>query len=79
MSIFCNFNVSLDSFIVQTLEWTLPYDLYKEQLVDHAALLFTLSGQVTETKQVLATRFSFRLCIPDIVITVGLTLEQHKA
>ncbi|KAM9445693.1 protein-glutamine gamma-glutamyltransferase K-like [Clarias gariepinus] len=54
---------------VQTLEWTLPYDLYKNELVDQSALMLTLSGRVSETKQVLATQFNFRLRTPDIIIT----------
>ncbi|KAK2824912.1 hypothetical protein Q7C36_018839 [Tachysurus vachellii] len=54
---------------VQTLEWTLPYDLYKNELVDQAALMLTLSGRVSETNQVLATQFNFRLRTPDIIIT----------
>ncbi|MCI4387790.1 hypothetical protein PGIGA_G00078190 [Pangasianodon gigas] len=54
---------------VQTLEWTLPYDLYKNKLVDQAALMLTVSGRVSETNQVLATQFNFRLRTPDIIIT----------
>ncbi|KAF7696286.1 hypothetical protein HF521_006380 [Silurus meridionalis] len=54
---------------VQTLEWTLPYDMYKNDLVDQAALQLTLSGRVSETRQVLATQFNFRLRTPDIIIT----------
>ncbi|XP_060793691.1 protein-glutamine gamma-glutamyltransferase K-like isoform X2 [Neoarius graeffei] len=54
---------------VQTLEWTLPYNLYKNELVDQAALMLTLSGRVSETNQVLATQFDFRLRTPDIIIT----------
>ncbi|KAG7323416.1 hypothetical protein KOW79_013118 [Hemibagrus wyckioides] len=54
---------------VQTLEWILPYDLYKNELVDHAALMLTLSGRVSETNQVVATQFNFRLRTPDIIIT----------
>ncbi|XP_060749811.1 protein-glutamine gamma-glutamyltransferase K-like [Tachysurus vachellii] len=61
--------VKLKSSEVQTLDWTLPYDLYKEKLVDHSALMLTVLGRVSETKQVLATRFNFRLRTPDLVIT----------
>ncbi|RVE73967.1 hypothetical protein OJAV_G00036420 [Oryzias javanicus] len=50
------------------IQLTLPYDLYKDQLVDQAALMLTLSGRVKETQQVLATQFSFRLRTPDIII-----------
>lgn len=62
--------IFLDLLIVQTLDWTVPYDLYKEKLVDHAALMLTMLGRVSETKQVLATRFNFRLRTPNLVITV---------
>ncbi|XP_066526968.1 protein-glutamine gamma-glutamyltransferase K-like [Hoplias malabaricus] len=54
---------------VQTLEWTLQSAHYKNQLVDQAALMLTLSGRVTQTNQVLATQFNFRLRTPDIIIT----------
>ncbi|KAK3547218.1 hypothetical protein QTP86_017587 [Hemibagrus guttatus] len=54
---------------VQTLEWTLSYDMYKNELVDQAALMLTLSGRVSETNQILATQFNFRLRTPDIIIT----------
>ncbi|XP_056133119.1 protein-glutamine gamma-glutamyltransferase K-like [Lampris incognitus] len=53
---------------VKTLEWTLEYKHYQEQLVDQAALMLTLSGRVTETQQVLATQFSFRFRTPDLII-----------
>ncbi|KAM8889076.1 protein-glutamine gamma-glutamyltransferase K-like isoform 1-T2 [Synchiropus picturatus] len=52
----------------KVLEWTLLYDDYKDQLVDQAALMLTLSGRVRETQQVLATQFSFRLRTPDLAI-----------
>ncbi|XP_072552393.1 protein-glutamine gamma-glutamyltransferase K-like [Salminus brasiliensis] len=61
--------VELSPNEVQTLEWTLQYSHYKDQLVDQAALMLTLSGRVTETNQVLATQFNFRLRTPDIIIT----------
>lgn len=51
--------------------WTVPYKLYKDQLVDQAALMLTVFGRVTETKQALATRFNFRLRTPDIILTVS--------
>ncbi|XP_041913381.1 protein-glutamine gamma-glutamyltransferase K-like [Alosa sapidissima] len=54
---------------VQTLEWVLPYQVYQDQLVDQAALMLMLSGQVQETGQVLATQFNFRLRTPDLTIT----------
>uniref|UniRef100_A0A673HG38 Protein-glutamine gamma-glutamyltransferase K n=1 Tax=Sinocyclocheilus rhinocerous TaxID=307959 RepID=A0A673HG38_9TELE len=54
---------------VQSLEWTLQYEDYKDHLEGHAALMLTLSGQVTETRQTLAKQFSFRLRTPDLIIT----------
>ncbi|XP_051518862.1 protein-glutamine gamma-glutamyltransferase K [Myxocyprinus asiaticus] len=51
------------------LDWTLRYEDYKTHLVDHAAMMLTVAGQVTQTKQVVAKRFNFRLCTPDLVIT----------
>uniref|UniRef100_A0A8C7SGR1 Protein-glutamine gamma-glutamyltransferase K n=1 Tax=Oncorhynchus mykiss TaxID=8022 RepID=A0A8C7SGR1_ONCMY len=53
---------------VKTLEWILQYQHYQDQLVDQAALMLTLSVRVTETQQVLATQFSFRLRTPDLII-----------
>uniref|UniRef100_A0A8D0CN88 Protein-glutamine gamma-glutamyltransferase K n=1 Tax=Scleropages formosus TaxID=113540 RepID=A0A8D0CN88_SCLFO len=52
-----------------TLDWVLQYQDYKDQLVDQAALMLTLSGRVSETQQVLATQYSFRLRTPDLHIT----------
>ena len=49
----------------------LPYNNYKDQLVDQAALMLTLSGRVAETQQVLATQTSFRLRTPDLEIKVS--------
>ncbi|KAJ3599729.1 hypothetical protein NHX12_033685 [Muraenolepis orangiensis] len=53
---------------VTDVEWTLSYEAYQDQLVDQAALMLTLSGRVSQTQQVLATQFSFRLRTPDLVI-----------
>ncbi|XP_061539756.1 protein-glutamine gamma-glutamyltransferase K-like [Phycodurus eques] len=53
---------------VKVLEWTLEYKDYKDQLVDQAALMLTLSGRVKETQQVLATQFSFRLRTPGLLL-----------
>ncbi|XP_068175459.1 protein-glutamine gamma-glutamyltransferase K-like [Antennarius striatus] len=53
---------------VKLLEWKLKYEEYKDELVDQAALMLTLSGRVEETQQVLATQFSFRLSTPDLLI-----------
>ncbi|KAK2835844.1 hypothetical protein Q5P01_016328 [Channa striata] len=49
-------------------EWSLDYKDYKDQLIDQAALMLTLSGRVKETQQVLATQFSFRLRTPDLIM-----------
>ncbi|XP_076839778.1 protein-glutamine gamma-glutamyltransferase K-like [Brachyhypopomus gauderio] len=53
----------------KSLEWTLPYEQYRGKLVDQAAVKLTLSGQVKETQQILATQYVFRLLTPEIVIT----------
>lgn len=55
------------------MEWTLEYQEYKDQLVDQAALMLTLSGRVNETRQVLATQFSFRLRTPQLRMKVNHT------
>ncbi|XP_026054942.1 protein-glutamine gamma-glutamyltransferase K [Carassius auratus] len=60
--------VELQPNEVETVEWCLLYDHYKDQLVDQAMLMLTITGRVTETKQVLATQFRFRLRTPDLVI-----------
>lgn len=60
----------------KTLEWTLEYKDYKEQLIDQAALMLTLSGRVKETQQVVATQFSFRLRTPDLVVKVNFQLDD---
>lgn len=52
------------------LEFILKYTDYKDQLIDQAALMLTLSGRVKETQQVLATQYSFRLRTPDLIIKV---------
>ncbi|CAN9500664.1 unnamed protein product [Ophioblennius macclurei] len=52
----------------KSLDWTLEYKDYKDQLVDQAAMMLTLSGRVKETQQVLATQFNFRLRTPDLDI-----------
>lgn len=52
----------------KTLEWALEYKDYKDKLMDQAALMLTVSGRVTETQQILATQFSFRLRTPDLII-----------
>ncbi|XP_056271084.1 protein-glutamine gamma-glutamyltransferase K-like isoform X2 [Pseudoliparis swirei] len=53
---------------VNMLDWNLEYKDYKDQLVDQAALMLTLSGRVKETQQVFATQFSFRLRTPDLIL-----------
>lgn len=65
-------NVPLFLIIDETVEWCLLYDHYKDQLVDQAMLMLTLTGRVTETNQVLATQFRFRLCTSNLVIKVSL-------
>ncbi|KAK9954662.1 hypothetical protein ABG768_016712 [Culter alburnus] len=60
--------IELNSYEVQILEWTLRYEDYKDHLVDQAALMLTLSGRVSETTQILATQFNFRLRTPDLII-----------
>ncbi|XP_019752380.1 protein-glutamine gamma-glutamyltransferase K-like isoform X1 [Hippocampus comes] len=63
----------------KVLEWTLEYKDYKDQLVDQAALMLTLSGRVKETQQVLATQFSFRLRTPDLLLKpVGKAVVGEK-
>uniref|UniRef100_A0A672QM24 Protein-glutamine gamma-glutamyltransferase K n=1 Tax=Sinocyclocheilus grahami TaxID=75366 RepID=A0A672QM24_SINGR len=62
-------NSSLPNIFVSFLFWTLQYEDYKDHLVGHGALMLTLSGQVTETRQTLAKQFSFRLRTPDLIIT----------
>lgn len=52
----------------ETVEWSLMYDHYKDHLVDQAMLMLTLTGRVTQTKQVLANQFRFRLRTPDLAI-----------
>ena len=48
----------------------MEYKDYKDQLVDQAALMLTLTGRVKETQQVLATQFNFRLRTPDLILKV---------
>lgn len=60
-------------FTEKTLQWSLMYKDYKDHLIDQAALMLTLLGRVTQTKQVLATQFSFRLRTPDLIIKVSHT------
>ncbi|KAG8003440.1 Protein-glutamine gamma-glutamyltransferase K [Nibea albiflora] len=63
-----NTNVDILPNEEKILEWTLEYKDYKDQLIDQAALMMTLTGRVKETQQVVATQFSFRLRTPDLVI-----------
>uniref|UniRef100_A0A4W4FM61 Protein-glutamine gamma-glutamyltransferase K n=2 Tax=Electrophorus electricus TaxID=8005 RepID=A0A4W4FM61_ELEEL len=64
-----NMQIDLKANEVKTLEWALQYQQYRGQLVDHAALMLTLSGRVSQTQQILATQYNFRLQTPDIIIT----------
>lgn len=63
---------------VTVLDWTLEYQDYKDQLVDQAALMLTLSGRVNQTQQVLATQFSFRLRTPDLSIKVNRRCRRRR-
>ncbi|XP_013884096.1 protein-glutamine gamma-glutamyltransferase K [Austrofundulus limnaeus] len=61
------------------LDWVLEYKVYKNQLIDQAALMLTVSGRVQETQQVLATQFSFRLRTPDLLMKpVGKAVVGEK-
>ncbi|KAM8874912.1 protein-glutamine gamma-glutamyltransferase K-like isoform 1-T4 [Spinachia spinachia] len=71
--------VELQPNEVKSLQWSLDYELYRDQLVDQAALMLTLSGRVKQTQQVLATQFSFRLRTPDLVIKpIGAAVVGEK-
>ncbi|KAL4635358.1 protein-glutamine gamma-glutamyltransferase K [Arapaima gigas] len=68
--------IKKDSFAVQlnpneekTQDLVVQYKDYRNELVDHAMLMLMLSGRVSETKQVLATQYSFRLRTPGLTIT----------
>ena len=45
--------------------------------MDQAALMLTLSGRVSQTQQVLATQFSFRLRTPELLIKVTTHSNHH--
>lgn len=62
----------------KSMEWAMEYKHYQDQLVDQAALMLTLSGRVSETQQVLATQFSFRLRTPDLIIKVRQTDQNEE-
>uniref|UniRef100_A0A8C1BHL2 Protein-glutamine gamma-glutamyltransferase K n=1 Tax=Cyprinus carpio carpio TaxID=630221 RepID=A0A8C1BHL2_CYPCA len=55
----------------KVLEWCLRYEDYRKHLVDHSTMMLTVAGRVTQTKQIVAKRFNFRLCTSDLVITPG--------
>uniref|UniRef100_A0A8C2E375 Protein-glutamine gamma-glutamyltransferase K n=1 Tax=Cyprinus carpio TaxID=7962 RepID=A0A8C2E375_CYPCA len=55
----------------KVLEWALRYEDYKKHLVDHSTMMLTVAGRVTQTKQIVAKHFNFRMCTPDLVITPG--------
>uniref|UniRef100_A0A8C6SMZ1 Protein-glutamine gamma-glutamyltransferase K n=1 Tax=Neogobius melanostomus TaxID=47308 RepID=A0A8C6SMZ1_9GOBI len=63
-----NTDVDLLPNEVKQLEWSLAYEDYKNELVDQASLMLTLSARVKETQQVLATQYSFRLRSPDLTL-----------
>lgn len=74
---YCNTSYILFLYLLSTvkiLEWTMEYKDYRDQLIDQAALMLTLSGRVKETQQVLATQYSFRLRTPDLIIKVNQTI-----
>ncbi|KAK9954720.1 hypothetical protein ABG768_016767 [Culter alburnus] len=62
-------SVNLKPQETKTIPWTLQYKDYMSHLVDQGALMLTLTGRVNQTKQILATRFNFRLRTPDLIIT----------
>ncbi|XP_073678855.1 protein-glutamine gamma-glutamyltransferase K-like [Garra rufa] len=64
-----NISVDLGSQETKTIPWTLNYREYMNHLVDQGALLLVVTGRVSETKQILATQFNFRLRTPDLIIT----------
>ncbi|XP_043086029.1 protein-glutamine gamma-glutamyltransferase K-like [Puntigrus tetrazona] len=53
----------------KTIPWVLQYKEYMNHLVDQGALMLAVTGRVTETRQILATQFNFRLRTPDLVLT----------
>ncbi|KTG36694.1 hypothetical protein cypCar_00009618 [Cyprinus carpio] len=52
----------------KTIPWTLQYKEYMNHLVDQGALMLTVTGRVSQTKQILATQFTFRLRTPNLII-----------
>ncbi|ROL45103.1 Protein-glutamine gamma-glutamyltransferase K [Anabarilius grahami] len=61
--------VNLKPQETKTIPWTLQYKEYMNHLVDQGALMLTLTGRVNQSKQILATRFNFRLRTPDLILT----------
>lgn len=51
------------------IEMIIKYAEYHEHLIDQAAMMFTISGRVQETGQLLATQKAFRLRTPDLEIS----------
>uniref|UniRef100_A0A8C1VAH3 Protein-glutamine gamma-glutamyltransferase K n=1 Tax=Cyprinus carpio TaxID=7962 RepID=A0A8C1VAH3_CYPCA len=69
----CMYSVFISCpFLAKVLEWCLQYEDYRKHLVDHSTMMLTVAGRVTQTKQIVAKRFNFRLCTSDLVITVSL-------
>lgn len=66
-------------YAVKVLDWALEYKDYKDNLIDQAALMLTLSGRVRETQQVLATQFSFRLKTPNLILKVSTFSQPIQA
>ncbi len=56
------------------MEWCLQYEDYKQHLVNHSTMMLTVAGRVTQTKQIVAKRFNFRLRSSDLVVTVSLKI-----
>lgn len=46
--------------------------------MDQAALMLTISGRVSETQQIVATQFNFRLRTPDLIIKVHRATQSIK-
>ncbi|KAL1250377.1 hypothetical protein QQF64_021382 [Cirrhinus molitorella] len=59
----------LNASETKVLEWSLRYEDYKTHLVDHSTMMVTVAGRVTQTKQIVAKHFNFRLCTPDLAVT----------
>ncbi|XP_043914271.1 protein-glutamine gamma-glutamyltransferase K-like [Protopterus annectens] len=64
--------VQLSPYEEARVEMVIKYAEYHEELIDQAAMMFTISGRVQETGQLLATQQTFRLRTPDLeIIPIG--------